>query len=314
MAKKTNEELRLFVKNLIDNGAKQTEVGKELGVSRSQIHKFINGGNVSEEFLEQVELMYQKHDNYVSPLQMKVEDLEFIKTEDATSILGMLAFTEEMNGFGTVLGNAGTGKTETVQHYVNELSTNAVYIRCNCLMATRDIMKAIGKACGIMLHLSSKAEMFNDLVEHLIAHPKMLIFDEIDQIMPNRNINKIETIRNLHDIIKDYGNSIVLVGSLAVEHQLKKRGVSENYGQIDSRIDYMYKTQGLQESELIGIISRFNISEQAQMEVVNIIHKTTKGGIRRLTKILKKCVDLASLKDGHITKDIVREATQIMMI
>jgi len=314
MDKKTIDELRVFVQELVDSGVSKVEIGRKIEYSRSQVDKFLNGGTVSDKCLQGLMNLADEYEVAEKASHMKVEDLEFIRTRDAAGMLGLLAATEKMNGFSAILGNAGTGKTETTCFYANKVSENAVYIRCNCLMATRDILQEIGKACGFTVQMASKSDMFNDLVEQLMLNPKMLIFDEVDQIMPSRNINKIETIRNLHDIIKDYGNSMVLVGSRAVEHLFKRRSVLENYGQIDSRIDYMYKTQGLQESELHEIVAKFNISDSAKAEVVKIIDKTTKGGIRWLTKILKKCVDIADLKDGYITKEIVTEATQIMML
>jgi len=309
------DELKTFIISLIDSGVTQTEIGKRLGYSRSQVSKFVDGGKVSDEFLAAVEKLKEEHPEQkeVTEAKKSVEDLDFILTKDAKNILGVCKATESINGFSAILGNAGTGKTETVKQFVKS-SSNAVYIRCNCLMATRDILKAIGRACGTVLQANSKSEMFEELIEYLIHNPKVLIFDEIDQIMPVKNINKIETIRNLHDIVKEYGNSLIMVGSLAVEHHFKKRSMNENYGQIDSRIDYVYKTQGLSEAELLNILSEFNIADSAKMEIVNLILRTTKGGIRWLTKVLNKCLDIAELEGGTITKDIVKSATTIMML
>lgn len=308
-------ELKGFIISLIDSGVTQTEIGKRLGYSRSQVSKFTDGGKVSNEFLSAVEKLQTEYPSKTEVKEVKksLEELDFILTRDAKNILGVCKATESINGFSAILGNAGTGKTESVKHFVKN-SSNAVYIRCNCLMATRDILKAIAKACGTVLQANSKSEMFEELIEYLINNPKTLIFDEIDQIMPIKNINKIETIRNLHDIVKEYGNSLIMVGSLAVEHHFKKRSMNENYGQIDSRIDYVYKTQGLTEAELLSILSEFNINEAAKMEIVNLILRSTKGGIRWMTKIINKCLDIARLEGGEITKAIVNSATKIMML
>lgn len=308
------DELKTFIISLIDSGVTQTEIGKKLGYSRSQVSKFIDGGKVSDEFLAAVEKLKEEYPEQKEvKVKKSLKDLDFILTRDAKNILGVCKATESINGFSAILGNAGTGKTETVKQFVKN-SSNAVYIRCNCLMATRDILKAIARACGTVLQANSKSEMFEELIEYLIQNPKVLIFDEIDQIMPIKNINKIETIRNLHDIVKEYGNSLIMVGSLAVEHHFKKRNMNENYGQIDSRIDYVYKTQGLNEAELLNVLSEFDITDSAKIEIVNLILRTTKGGIRWLTKILNKCLDIAQFEGGAITKDIVSSATKIMML
>jgi DNA transposition AAA+ family ATPase len=315
MARKSVEELRGLVQGLVDNGASVVSVADEIGYSRSQVSSFTGGKDVSDRFLNKLREYFETVEDYETPTLKTTKDLEFRMTKDAKNIIGILVMTERFSGFSAIIGSAGTGKTEAVKHYVNNLSEQAVYIRCNHFMSVRDILRDIGKACGIMLQVTSKSDMFNDLVDHLIAHPKMLVFDEVDQIMPHKNINKIETIRNLHDVIKSHGSSVVIVGSPSVEYRLKqKRSVAENYGQLDSRIDYMYKTQGLQESEILEIVSEFDINEAAKMQVTELILKTTKGGIRWLTKVLEKCIDISRVDDGRITKDTVKEATQIMMI
>jgi hypothetical protein len=105
-----------------------------------------------------------------------------------------------------------------------------------------------------------------------------------------------------------------MVGSLAVEHHFKKRNMNENYGQIDSRIDYVYKTQGLSEVELMKILSEFNVVDSAKADITKLIMRTTKGGIRWLTKIINKCLDIAESEDGVINKSVVKSATTMMMM
>lgn len=305
-------QLKEYIEGLIKSGVSQTEIGKQLGYSRSQVSKFVDGGSVSDEFLEAVErIMEEKPLKVENQFKRSVADLEFIHTKDAINILGICKATEDINGFGAVLGNAGTGKTETVKQFV-KASERAVYIRCNCLMAVKDIIKATAKACGAVLQANSKSDMFIELAEFLQDNPRTIVYDEVDQIMPIKNINKVETIRNLHDMVKDNGTSVIMVGSPAVEHHFKKRNMNENYGQIDSRIDYVYKTHGLDERELISILSEFEIDKLGMTAMGETIMKTSKGGIRWLTKILTKCLDIA--EDGRITKEVVKGATEIMMI
>lgn len=313
-----NEKV-LFIKSLIDKGITQTEIGRKLGYSRSQVNKFIEGGKVSDEFLAAVDKLIKEYDAVDTEVKDETQfknnlkELDFVLTRDAKNILGVCKATESINGFTAILGNAGTGKTEAVKHFVKN-NNKAVYIRCNCLMATRDILKAIARACGTTLQANSKSDLFEEIVDYLIDNPRVLIFDEIDQIMPIKNVNKIETLRNLHDTVREYGNSLIIVGSLAVEHQLKKRNMSENYGQIDSRIDYLYKTQGLSETEIMQVASEFDITDEAKIEMSNLILRSTKGGIRWFAKILDKCLDIARMEGSSITKDIVKDATSIMMI
>ena len=109
-------QLKVFIISLIDSGMTQTEIGKKLGYSRSQVSKFLDGGKTSDEFLIAVEQLMKDYpeQKVVSKTKNSLEDLDFIFTKDAKNILGMCKATESINGFSAILGNAGTGKTETV--------------------------------------------------------------------------------------------------------------------------------------------------------------------------------------------------------
>ncbi|MCC5911347.1 MAG: AAA family ATPase [Clostridiaceae bacterium] len=310
-----NKELIDFLQGLLENGVTRTDLGKRLNYSRSQINKFLEGGGVSEEFVTAVEELKKEYEMAEEAKEKAGEvDLGFIHTKDAKAILGLCRAAERVNAFATIQGNAGTGKTRSVEKFV-ETSDKAIYIRCNLLMSTKDILKSIARACGTSLQASSKLELFDELVEYLRDNPRTLIFDEVDQIMPMKNVNKVETIRNLHDLTKDYGTTVIMVGSPAIGRHFKdKRSSHENYGQIDSRIIHNYITIGLTEPQIINIITDYNFTESGKMEFVDTISRTTKGGIRWLKNLLEKCLEIANEGDGLISQQVVKEAKKLIMI
>lgn len=313
------ERLQDFVNDLINNkGISQQSIAKAIGFSHSQIFVFRKEGKGSDDFLNALE-GYKKEVTGDQETQESTKpvsfngNMDFIPTRDAKYILALCKATEEVNGIGMVLGNAGTGKTHTLKEYT-KISSKAVYIRADCLMRVKDILKEIGKNIGTDIDWGSEREMMLELIKALQENPRCIIIDEVEQLMPEKSIRKMEVLRTIHDKVKDYGNSIIMAGPLTVEYTIKKRTAKENYGQIDSRIDYIYKTQGLSKEEIGSILSGFGFTEKAWEYTCNMALKTTKGGIRWLTKFIMRCSDVASVRNGVIDQDTVKDAVGMMMI
>ncbi|WP_427340866.1 AAA family ATPase [Caloranaerobacter sp. DY30410] len=313
------ERLQEFLNDLIERkGISQKEIADKLKVSHSLIWKFRKKGEASEKFIDELEKFEKEYmDSQInSPVVKQVAftgTFDFIRTRDAENIIGLCMATESINGIGVVIGNAGTGKTRALKEYAKN-NPKAVYIRADCLMSAKGLLKEIGRQIGAEIEGTDIRDMMYSIVDNLSINPKTIIIDEVEQLMPANSIRKIEIIRTIHDLTKEYGNSLIMAGPPIVEHKLKKRSIKENYGQIDSRIDYLYKTQGLSKDEIMNILDGFNITESAKQDITNLVLRTTKGGIRWLSKILKKCTDIASVEDGTITRETLKKATSIMMI
>lgn len=315
MAKRI-ERLQHFLTELIDiRGVKQQDIANAIGKSHTYIWSFRKEGKGSEEFLQALERYMQDYgalDESEGAITTSCPQTEFIHTRDAKSILGLCKATVAINGIGAILGNAGTGKTHALKEYVQQ-NPDAVFIRANGMMSRYGILKAIAKAIGTTPDGKGE-EMLEDIIEELQAHPRVLIVDEIEQLMPAKNITKIEILRTIHDETKDYGNSLIIAGPVWVEQKLKKRTIGENYGQIDSRIDYSYKTKGLSQEEILSIAKDYPTTDEARKHIAGLITNTSKGGIRWLSKLLKKCMDEAGMHDGVITLEVVKRASSMMML
>lgn len=308
------EVLQQFLTELIEKrGIKQQDIADAIGKSHTYIWSFRKEGKASEEFLQRLEqYMDEMNASRLKSYASFMGNVDFVRTKDAGNILGLCVATEKMNGIGAVLGNAGTGKTHALKEYVKH-NPKAVFIRANGMMSRWGLLKAIGKAIGTTIEARGE-EMLEEIIETLQQQPRVLIVDEIEQLMPAKNITKIEILRTIHDETKEFGNSLIIAGPVWVEQKLKKRTVGENYGQIDSRIDYLYKTEGLTQDEIMTVMKDFQATEDARKYIASLITRTSKGGIRWLSKLLQKCLDEASLKDGMITLDVVRSATSMMML
>ncbi|MEF2965643.1 ATP-binding protein [Paenibacillus sp. M1] len=309
------DTLQQFLTDRIDRqGVKQKEIADAIGKSHTYIWNFRKTGQASEEVLTALEkYMYDTIGPQPATLEVAAtKRADFVKTKDASNILGLCVATETMNGIGAVLGNAGTGKTHALKEYASR-NDKAVFIRANGMMSRSGLLKAIAKAVGAT-PAGRGEEMLEDIIETLRETPRVLIIDEIEQLMPAKNITKIEILRTIHDETKDYGNSLIMAGPVWVEQKLKKRTIGENYGQIDSRIDYLYKTEGLSRDEILSILQDYDMNDAAKSQIVSLITRTSKGGIRWLSKLLQKCLDDASVGSGLITAETVKNATAMMML
>lgn len=328
------EILRDFIQSLIDNGATQTSIGDSIGYNRTQIYKFVkNNGKVSDEFLNKVEELKTRYEaenqeeTEVAATKEQVKSIsteeakgiannkcingKFILTRDAKNIMGICKLTKDRAKFTAVLGGAGTGKTVTVEEFVKNSNGEAIYIRCFSTWKKKKIIQKVGQKLGFTFSTSDESDMLEELAEFLLENPVMIIFDEVDQIVPPKTVAKLETIRNLYDLICEGGSGIMLIGSPRMKAILEKRTENENYGQIDSRINFTYVTQGLTEEESRIILSEYNMTEDAKEALIEKVIDSRKGGLRILKNVLDRCVDLVG--DEIITKQIVRNAIALML-
>lgn len=312
-------KLQEFINDMLNNkGVTQQAIAKALGVSHSQISVFKKDGKGSDDFLNaveryQAEIMDTQNQSEKPTERKHTPSLDFIRTADASNIMGLCVAAESINGIGVVLGNAGTGKTYTLEEFAR-FSTKAVYIKVNCAMNLKNLIKWIGKNIGIEVEGSSVWDMMYCIIEELKINPKTIIIDEVEQLMQGNSIKKVEVLRHIHEDSKKYGNCLIMAGPLFIEHILKKRSIKENYGQVDSRINYMYKTTGLSREEIMSILEDYDATENAKAEIAGLTLKTNKGGIRFLTNLLGKCVDIAAMEGTAITREVVVKASRMMMI
>jgi len=238
--------------------------------------------------------------------------IEKLKTEDFINMLSLCSLTENTNGIGVIMGDAGTGKTFAVKSFM-ETSSKAVYITAEDIMGFRNLIESLGDAIGTYISGSSAWKMEQDIIKSLIWSPKTIIIDETEKLMGKSSTLKIEILRRIHDECSGRGTSLILVGSLFMESFLKRKNLKENYGQIDSRIDYVYKTKGLSGKEFDLFLNEYSIDSKAKAEIITKVSHDERGKMRKLIKLLNRCTDIMGFKNSDIiTVDIVREAGMLM--
>ncbi|QGP91682.1 AAA domain protein [Neomoorella glycerini] len=330
MDKHNKEELREFFADLVENQGKRiTDLAKNIGYSHTMLSRFIKDGYCSSQFLEaaaQFRASYLEQVKSVAEVAAGVEAIkrqsiewrgewDYIPTNDAVAVLGFVDEVWRLHEMGAILGHPGTGKTRGVQEYC-KINPKAVYVRADVTMSSKELLLEIGEALGENLSYGSRRSMMRRIINRLREEPRILIIDEADLLAAGYTVNKMEILRSIYDETKPYGNALLLVGMPRLEAFLKKGpSLKENLSQFDSRMGLVLRMGGLKREEIEAILDKVNCTPGARQMLVNIIMKTSKGGIRQLTKILGRCLDLALENgDGVITDEIVREATRMLML
>lgn len=330
MDKHNQEELRKFFVDLVENQGKRiTDLAKNMGYFHTMLSRFIKDGYCSGQFLEAAA---QFRVSYLEQVQSTVEaaagveaikqqglewrgEWEYIPTNDAVAVIGFIDEVWWLHEMSAILGHPGTGKTRGAQEYC-KINPKAVYVRADVTMSSKELLLEIGEALGENLGYGSLRSIMRRIIGKLREDPRILIIDEADLLVVGYSVKKLEILRTIYDETKTHGNAILLVGMPRLEAFLKKGpSLKENLSQFDSRMGFVLRMAGLKREEVEAVLDRVKCTPGARQMLINIIMKTSKGGIRQLTKILGRCMDLATENgDGTITEEIVREATRMLML
>lgn len=106
------EQIVKKINELLTKGTTQSKIAKEIGKSESVISKYLKG--VYDGDVVSLENCLKE---YILKNEMIKTDIEFIKTKDATCILGICNSCQKLEQLGLVYGRSGFGKTITLKRY-----------------------------------------------------------------------------------------------------------------------------------------------------------------------------------------------------
>lgn len=111
------------------------------------------------------------------------------------------------------IGPPGTGKTEVGLWYA--ALNNLPYIRAKDITSRRSLLANIAAELG-EAPLYRSDDLFNQIIEQLIEHPRVMIIDEIDYLVRG---GAIEVLRDINDMTN---SPIVLMGMEHADKKLKR--------------------------------------------------------------------------------------------
>ena len=172
------EQIIEKLNKILKSGITQSSIASAIGKSESAISKYLKGV-----YAGNVEGLEENLITYIHKFEASKTTRDFIRTKDATCILGICNSCQKLEQLGLVYGRSGFGKTTTLKRYADS-TDKVVYIVCNSLMNANDIIKRIAVALGLKGLVGSKDERIAKIKEFFKYNKGyLLIFDEAEDFL-----------------------------------------------------------------------------------------------------------------------------------
>ncbi len=227
-----SQQLNEFIEQ---TGLTGSSIARSIGVSTAMVSMVKTGkiAQVSEENLK-------KFTDYMANYGQKEEATA---ATVATQDLKLAHFTIDevviSGGMGTILGKAGTGKTQAVKAYT-EKHPEAVLIETIPSISLKSLLTKILEAQGDKSPVGNTEQLLMTIVENFKRSERVLLIDEAE----NLTTTNLEALRRIHDFSHV---PVVLIGTYSLLSNLRGRG--GDLLQLYSRISEKYKMQGLNDSD-----------------------------------------------------------------
>ena len=236
--------------------------------------------------------------------ESRQEKRSFFTSGDAQTVIAICVACQQQQRLGVIIGKSGYGKTYALKQFAKQQRVR--YIECTDAMSNGDLIEAIENALMIGSGLGTIYRRLNRLREFFSTNTGyLLIIDEADKLVSKATQKKLESLRYLFD----GGNvGIVLAGEPALEARIRKY-----LDRVANRIDYRGELHGLRRSEVQQYLSAYNVTPEAQEELILRATGRQGGCFRLLDRTLRNALDVAREGDGQVTLDTIRQTRMMMM-
>lgn len=308
-----------------DSGGEYTRIERETGLSRSSISMLANHGTpvrgdkmnqlaawlnvnfpedeqaamdsaaaqepVLVEAEKEVEAKDQKREAYHTAISL-------YPSKDFREMMAWCALTREERDVNTITGEPGMGKTTVLTEFAKQ-TPGVHYIDCWSSMKLGDLVNTIADTLGITCKGTIHTRIMT-ILRHLQSNDDiMLLFDEAENLA-NWSVKTLDTLRKLWD---NSDTPMIFAGTGDLESILIRGNGRQNCAYLYSRISKC-KPTGLQEAEVVDILSYYFIEPAAKRSLVKLAMDKKHGGMRNFFFVLKKCLRLAD--GGQIDARIVK--------
>ena len=144
---------------------------------------------------------------------------KFIETQNYITMHELVTRLVELDGnaerMGLAYGHFGLGKTFSLERITSEF--DAVLMRTNQTWTVPSTLRLLAEELGIDARGRS-SEVMERVIYELMRHPRVIIVDEIDTLLPATKFSVLELFRDIHDQVK---NVFLMVGMESCDGRLK---------------------------------------------------------------------------------------------
>lgn len=187
-----NESLRARLEEFLkQNGKSQTLLAKEIGISGTALSQYLSGKYPTP---GSIEPKIEEFFNLQVKAQAVIKPLDYVDTSISTEVYNTIAYCHVNRCIGTVIGDAGIGKTKGARKYINDYS-EAIYITATkACKSLKDMHRMIARK----LRLNENRNIFDlqyDIRARLDGSNKIIIIDEAQHL----SLTAIDGIRSFND-------------------------------------------------------------------------------------------------------------------
>lgn len=205
----------------------------------------------------------------------------FVKTKNVKNFVSLMEHIQKLPPnipkLALVYGEHGLGKTHSIMWWATR--NDAIYVRANNEMTQNALLKAIVEELGERPFYMMQ-ENYNLILKHLKAEPQIIIVDEVDYLIGNRNV--IEVLRDIQD---NTGTPIVLVGMGTIDKKIAR------FKHFEDRIFQKLKFEHFNQNDIADILEQLTDLEFADDAISYLATRTNQ--FRQLVKLINKIEKLA---------------------
>ena len=228
----------------------------------------------------------------------------FVKTKNVKRLVALLDEVQKLPPnipkLAWVYGEHGLGKTHSVIWWATR--NDAIYVRANNEMTQNGLLKVIVEELGERPFFFMQ-ENFNLVLKHLRFEPKIIVIDEVDYLVGNKNA--IEVLRDIQD---NTGVPIVLVGMGMMDKKIAR------FKHFDDRIYKKLKFEHFDENdikEILESMTELNFTDDA---ITYLATRTNQ--FRQLVKLINHIEKLSKTNeikdlDEYVLKGLLNERQSI---
>lgn len=199
------------------------------------------------------------------------------------------AASENMPRLGVFYGPSGFGKS--VGAAFTAARFDAGYVEAKSIWTQRSLLTALAEAVGIVRVEKTGPRILEQLIEHLNAHPRPVIIDEMDYLVKKQ---MVDIIRDIHDATSV---AILMIGEEALPSKLKE------WERFDNRILAHTPAQPASDADALKLRDHYCRRVQVADDLVLEIARTCGGVTRRIVTNLERAQNLA-VDDGTLAIDL----------